>query len=64
LSRGIDPSGHTFLEKKYYEMFKGYRVADSSSFFELEKRFTKGALIRKDCDNVFPEDFIALEKVK
>lgn len=58
-----DVTKYTYLTKIYFEKLDGYRIVDYVDYFDLEKRFTKGSLIRKDCDNVFPEDFIVLEKV-
>ncbi len=59
-----DPARYTYLTKDFFEGLADYRVTDFASYFDLEKRFTKGALIRKDNDNVIPEDFIVLEKVE
>jgi O-methyltransferase involved in polyketide biosynthesis len=58
-----DTAKYTYLTRKYFEKLGGYRVVDSADYFELEKRFTKDGRIRKDCDNVFPEHFVVLEKM-
>lgn len=59
----FDGAGYTFLKNSYFDELEGYRIIDFARFFDLEKRFTKGNLIREDCDNVFPETFIVLERI-
>ena len=59
-----DAANYTYLTKSYFEGLDGYRVVDFANYFNLEKRFTKNNCIRKDNDNVLPEDFVALEKVR
>lgn len=57
-----DPVTYTYLTKDYFEGLNGYCIVDYANYFDLEKKFTKSSLIKKDCDNVLPEDFIVLEK--
>lgn len=58
-----DTTKYTYLTKAYFEKLEGYRIVDFASYFDLEKRFTKNTHIEKDNDNVFPEDFVVLEKI-
>lgn len=57
-----DPATYTYLTKGYFEKLDGYRIVDYVDYFDLEKRFTKNDRIRKDCANIYPEDFVVLEK--
>ncbi|MBI2091542.1 MAG: class I SAM-dependent methyltransferase [Deltaproteobacteria bacterium] len=59
-----DPTGYTYLTKGYFEELDGYHIVDFATYFDLEKRFAKNNRIRKNNDNVFPEDFVVLEKVR
>lgn len=60
----FDPADYTYLTRGYFEGLDGYRVIDSANYHDLEKRFTKNNHIRKDNDNVLPEDFVVLEKTR
>ena len=59
-----DATKYTYLTKNYFEKMDGYRIVDYTDYFDLEKRFTKNDRIRKNCDNVYPEDFVVLEELR